>query len=118
MGRAVLVSTGIHSVVEPRVLATLPPWSSNTGIVIHSELVAGMERAAPDEVRRITAAEALEKLPQADITIWPDGSASNGVTSGGGGAVLFHEGLEEVIRVAAGAQTSSCRAELVAICAA
>jgi hypothetical protein len=45
-------------------------------------------------------------------------SASNGVTYGGGGALIVSERGEEEIRVATGSLTSSYRAELVAIRAA
>jgi hypothetical protein len=78
MGRA----ARIMSPVELRALVPPPPWLAPYGIVIRPELAGGTERDAPEETRRVAALEALANLPQADVRIWSDGSAYDGVKKG------------------------------------
>ena len=60
---------------------------------------------------------ALALIPDPDCTIWSDGSAKDGTTQGGGGAILelHREGRTIECMAPAGRVCSSTRAELVAM---
>ena len=84
--------------VEERLHITLPPWTDCSRVAVRMDVDADFRRAS-----------------QA-IWIWSDGSAEDGVTAGGGGALItLPSGEESEIRTPAGAVGSSTRAELVAM---
>ena len=85
----------------------------------NQSLGSGASRTAPNAVRRATAEAHLDTLPADATWIWSDGSAEDGVTQGGGGAlIILRSGERREIRVAAGSLCSSTRAELYAMRAA
>ena len=79
----------------------------------------GGARGRPPDTRRRATEERLETLPTDATWIWSDGSVSEGVHSGGGGALITGPGGDtREVRVAAGRLCSSTRAELFALRAA
>ncbi|KAF0295996.1 RNA-directed DNA polymerase from mobile element jockey [Amphibalanus amphitrite] len=119
LGRNTLRDLGALDVpVEPSLAATLPPWTPTEGVSIAPTAGPACARGRSDESRRTAAEDLLEKLPGAEraIWIWSDGSATGGVTSGGGGAhITLPNGNTEEVRTPAGVYCSSTRAELVAL---
>ena len=95
-----------------------PPWAAiETPARFVVDLPTPTRRTDPPAERREAALRAIDLLPPADVTIWSDGSAREGTTCGGAGALvqLHCLGREECIRAPAGAVCSSLRAELTAI---
>ena len=80
------------------------------------DLPVPTRRTDPPVKRREAALRAIELLPPSDVTIWSDGSAREGTSCGGAGALvqLHCLGREEHIKAPAGTVCSSLRAELVA----
>ena len=107
--------------VEPLALhQRRPPWAvERTPAHFVVELPTPTRRTdpPPPAERREAALRAIDLLPPADVTIWSDGSAREGTTCGGAGALiqLHCLGREERIRAHAGAVCTSLRAELTAI---
>ena len=72
-----------------------PPWDPweppPDSVYIHSTLTRTVPRTGPAEYRRKATEETLNRLPEAKITIFTDGSASAGTENGGAGAVVYEE---------------------------
>ena len=119
-GREALARAGLGDVpVEPRLRATLPPWSSAEGVTFRLDVGGRAGKSAPEEIRRAAAEACLSELPADAVWIWTDGSADGGVRRGGGGALLAQpSGETSEVTVAAGLACSSTRAELCALRAA
>ena len=95
-----------------------PPWTEEDSRVNFSvDLPTPTRRTDPPDKRREAALQAIDLLPPTDVTTWSDGSAREGTTCGGAGALvqLHCLGREEHVRAPAGAVCSSLRAELVAM---
>ena len=95
-----------------------PPWTEEENRAHFSvDLPTPTRRTDPSDKRREAALQAIDLLPPTDVTIWSDGSAREGTTSGGAGTLvqLHCLGREEHVRAPAGAVCSSLPAELVAI---
>ena len=95
-----------------------PPWAQGEDAVRFSvDLPVATRRTDPPDKRREAAQIAIDASLQPDVTVWSDGSANDGTTNGGAGALvqLHNLGREVEVRAAAGAVCSSLRAELVAI---
>ena len=120
LGREALLGCDIEDVtIEERLEVLLPPWSSRDHITVSLDMGPGARRDAGDSKRRETAEAHLSTLPTEATWIWSDGSAEEGTSNGGGGALLIlRDGERREIRVAAGRLCSSTRAELYAIRAA
>lgn len=105
--------------VEPLALYRgSPPWRScGDAIRFVLDLPQPTRRTDPPEKRREAAVAALALIPDPDCTIWSDGSAKDGTTQGGGGAILelHREGRTIECMAPAGRVCSSMRAELVAM---
>ena len=97
----------------------MPPWHHDGGdpprFVL--DLPRPTRRTDPPERRKEAALAALALVPEPDCTIWSDGSAKEGTTEGGGGAILelHREGRTIECLAPAGRVCSSTRAELVAM---
>ncbi|XP_043204749.1 uncharacterized protein LOC122371992 [Amphibalanus amphitrite] len=120
VGRWIADEAGLKQLpTEPLALYQCrPPWTvERTPAHFVVDLPAPTRRTDPPDKRREAALRAIELLPPADVTIWSDGSAREGTTCGGAGALiqLHCLGREERIRAPAGAVCSSLRAELTAI---
>ena len=104
---------------EERLHTIEPPWRDCAGITFQLEVGPGGARDRPPDTRRRAAEERLEILPTDATWIWSDGSASDGVHSGGGSALITGSGGDaREVRVAADRLCSSTRAELFALRAA
>ena len=118
-GRDALRELGaLDAPVEPSLDATLPPWTSTEGISIATSAGPQCGRGVPGETRRAAAEDLLRELPGAEQAtwIWSDGSATGGVSSGGGGAlVVLPSGDTLEVRTPAGIYCSSTRAEMIAL---
>ena len=104
--------------VEASLAVTLPPWTRAEGVTIAVSAGPDCARGKAEDTRRAAAEKLLEELPGADraIWLWSDGSATGGVTAGGGGALITLPGGDTLeVRTPAGAYCSSTRAELVAL---
>ena len=99
---------------------TAPPWESTVeGVRFGTTTVRPTKRTDPPDKRLEAVQETLAQLPPADITIYTDGSATQGAENGGSGAVIFRGETElRRIQTPAGRWTSSYRAELTALDAA
>ena len=96
------------------------PWDVHPAeIIISPTLCRPCSRTDPPDFRLAATRDTLETLPPADVTIYTDGSATDGMLNGGGGAVIYR-GAAEVARLwmPAGKYTSSYRAEMAALDAA
>ena len=104
------VSPG-HAAVAPQRRRSPPP----PRFVL--DLPQPTRRTDPPERRKEAALAALALVPDPDYTIWSDGSAKEGTTEGGGGAILelHREGRTIECLAPAGRVCSSTRAELVAM---
>ena len=123
IGRWIADEAGLGQLpIEPLALHQCrPPWAvERTPAHFVVDLPTATRRTDPPAERREAALRAIDLLPPADVTIWSDGSAREGTTCGGAGALvqLHCLGREERIRAPAGAVCSSLRAELTAIRAA
>ena len=95
-----------------------PPWQQrDTAVHFCLDLPRPTRKTDPPDKRREAALEALALHPDPDCTIWSDGSAKEGTSSGGGGALIqLHREQRCLERLApAGLVCSSTRAELVAM---
>lgn len=120
VGRWVAGEAGVGGLpAEPMALYRCrPPWAELPGhICIITDLPSPTRRSDPPAVRREAAIRAINLLPPADVTIWSDGSAREGTTHGGAGALIQLHCLdrEASVRAPAGAICSSLRAELMAM---
>ena len=92
--------------------------ASAEGISIATSAGPQCGRGVPGETRRAAAEDLLRELPGAEQAtwIWSDGSATGGVPSGGGGAlVVLPSGDMLEVRTPAGIYCSSTRAEMIAL---
>jgi ribonuclease HI len=105
--------------VEPAlVVPSKAPWEARaTGITFCTALASAATRTEPSDVRLAAARETLRLLPPADISVFTDGSADEGITNGGSGAVIYDKDgvVQARLTLAAGKYCSSYRAELIAI---
>ena len=120
MGRWMAEEAGVGGLpAEPMALYRCrAPWVQHYGHVrIVTDLPSTTRRSDPPEVRREAAIRAIDRLPPAEVTIWSDGSAREGTSDGGAGALIQLHSLnrEVVVRAPAGAACSSLRAELMAM---
>ena len=92
-----------------------PPWLDTVHVSFVTSLPTPTHRSDDPEIRRLAALEMLSQLPPATITANTDGAAKGGTRNGGAGAEIVGCGLTETLRAPAGAQTSSFRAECVAL---
>ena len=96
-----------------------PPWQKHDSSTIRFSLDLPRQttKTDPPDKRREAALEALAQHPGPDCTIWSDGSAREGTTRGGGGALIqLHREQRTLERMApAGLVCSSTRAELMAM---
>ena len=99
-----------------------PPWEGlGENIFFHS--TQGTSRDDPPEVRREAATRMMEEVRRADgdanIQVWTDGAADEGVTNGGAGAVIiWHDGRPNTtLAIPAGRICSSTAAEAAALAA-
>ena len=120
MGRWMAEEAGVGGLpAEPMALYRCrAPWVQHYGHVrIVTDLPSATRRSDPPEVRREAAIRAIDRLPPAEVTIWSDGSAREGTSDGGAGALIQLHSLnrEVVVRAPAGAACSSLRAELMAM---
>ena len=118
-GLKACAAAGLNGLPRERlqIVASTPPWEpAPDNVTIRTHLVRAVPRDGPPEERRAAAEETLNQLPEADIEIYTDGSATAGAEDGGAGVVVW-EGPEEVkrIRAPAGKYTSSYTTELHAI---
>ena len=93
-------------------------WAQQHGRVhIITDLPSTIRRSDPPEVRPEAAKHAIDRLPPSEVTIWSDGSAREGTSDGGAGALIKLHVLDRdvVVRAPAGAACSSLRAELMAM---
>ena len=117
VGREALNSAGAADLpIEQRLRVTLPPWTATDGITFCLSVGPSGARTASAQLRREAAEAHLQTLPSPAIWVWTDGSADDGVTNGGGGAIIFPPSGDPVeVRAPAGSLCSSTRAELIAI---
>ena len=96
-----------------------PPWqeSDEEAVRFGLDLPQPTRKTDPPDKRKEAALQALARYPDPDCTIWSDGSARDGTTRGGGGALIqLHREDRSLERLApAGLICSSTRAELVAM---
>jgi ribonuclease HI len=81
------------------------------------ELAFPTTRDDPPEVRHRAATSTLNGLPIPDISIWSDGSATEGYKNGGGGIFIDNhlDGSQHAWSIATGALTCSFKAECCAL---
>ena len=85
-------------------------------VTIRLDIGAALPPAASDEQRRDAASQHLAALPQCATWVWTDGSATDGVTDGGAGALIeWPDGGELEVRIPGGSICSSFRAEMLAL---
>lgn len=121
LGREALEEVGAANLpFEPRLAVAAPPWTLRADVTVSTTMTAcGKDLAEMN--RRAAAEDHPRNLPSEEeaIWVWSDGSATDGVANGGGGAlILLPDGETKEIRVPAGRICSSTRAELVALRAA
>ena len=93
-----------------------PPWEPvNASIHFVAELPAIGAKTVPPEVRAERAVEMMSRLPPADIKVWTDGSAVEATTDGGGAAVVTSRLASCILKMPAGAYSSSFQAEMTAV---
>ena len=119
IGLAACAAAGLSGLPREQhlIVTSTPPWEpAPDTISIRTHLVRAVPRDGPPDERRAAAEETLRQLPDPDIEIFTDGSATAGTENGGAGVVVW-EGPAEVkrIRVPAGRHTSSYTTELHAI---
>lgn len=89
-----------------------PPWQRRTRVTIDAGLKHPVTRKDTAEVRRAAAAATIADLPRADIRIWTDGAALDGLYNGGGGILVQRRGgSDESISIATGRFVGSYAAE-------
>ena len=120
MGRWMADRAGVGGLpAEPMALYRgRAPWAQQLGHVhIITDLPSTTRRSDPPEVRREAAKRAIDRLPPSEVTIWSDGSAREGTSDGGAGALVQLHFLDRdvVVRAPAGTACSSLRAELMAM---
>ena len=100
-------------------LSMIPPWNNSDGDTARfvMDLAQPTRRTDPPECRKEAALAASVLVSDPYCTIWSDGSAKEGATEGGGGAILklHREGRTIECHAPAGKVCSSMRAELVAM---
>ncbi|KAF0290571.1 putative RNA-directed DNA polymerase from transposon BS [Amphibalanus amphitrite] len=105
--------------IEPLLPRPAAPWEPPPPVSFCLDVGAALPPSATDEQRRDAASHHLAGLPQCATWVWTDGSATEGVTNGGAGALIVWPDDETAeIRTPAGRICSSYRAEMVALRAA
>ncbi|KAF0297635.1 hypothetical protein FJT64_004847 [Amphibalanus amphitrite] len=105
--------------IEPLLPRPAAPWEPPPPVSFCLDVGAALPPSATDEQRRDAASHHLAGLPQCATWVWTDGSATEGVTNGGAGALIVWPDDETAeIRTPAGRICSSYRAEMIALRAA
>ncbi|KAF0307979.1 putative RNA-directed DNA polymerase from transposon BS [Amphibalanus amphitrite] len=105
--------------IEPLLPRPAAPWEPPPPVSFCLDVGTALPPSATDEQRRDAASHHLAGLPQCATWVWTDGSATEGVTNGGAGALIVWPDDETAeIRTPAGRICSSYRAEMVALRAA
>ena len=116
VGEEVWRAADISPPIEPILVQPDPPWEPVPPVTIRLDIGAALPPAASDEQRRDAASQHLAALPQCATWVWTDGSATDGVTNGGTGALIeWPDGGELEVRTPAGSICSSFRAEMLAL---